>query len=83
MNAESNHTSSRLLTWHWLLTEPGNRLITLAEKPKGVKIMHEQHRDDKPFLHKHGGRYYLSWGCWYAIGDSPYGPFNYSGAVHI
>ena len=32
MNADSNHTSSRLATWHWLLTEPGNRLITLAEK---------------------------------------------------
>ena len=56
-------------------------LITLAEKPKGVKIINEQHRDDKPFLHKHNGRYYLSWGCWYAIGDSPYGPFNYSGGV--
>ena len=32
MNADSNHTSSSLATWHWLLTEPGNRLITLAEK---------------------------------------------------
>ena len=28
-------------------------------------------------MHKHNGLYYLSWGCWYAVGSSPYGPFNY------
>ena len=40
-----------------------------------------QHKDDKPFLHKMNGLYYLSWGCWYAVGSSPYGPFNFSGSV--
>jgi arabinoxylan arabinofuranohydrolase len=70
-------------TFNYFVAKLNPDLISLAEEPKGVKILQEQHRDDKPFLHKHGGRYYLSWGCWYAIGDSPYGPFNYSGAVHI
>ena len=37
--------------------------------------------DDKPFLHKFQGVYYLSWGCFYALGASPYGPFNYSGSI--
>eukprot|EP01051_Picozoa_sp_SAG22_P015612 SAG22_NODE_2067_length_3057_cov_2.417174_2_plen_499_part_00 len=68
-------------TFNYFVAKLNPDLISLAETPKGVKIMHEQHRDDKPFLHKHNGRYYLSWGCWYAIGDSPYGPFNYSGGV--
>ena len=70
-------------TFNYFVAKLNPDLISLAEEPKGVKILQEQHRDDKPFLHKHGGRYYLSCGCWYAIGDSPYGPFNYSGAVHI
>ena len=25
--------------------------------------------------------YYLSWGCFYATGTSPYGPFVYTGSV--
>ena len=32
MNADSNHTSSRLATWHWLLTDEGDRLLRLAEE---------------------------------------------------
>jgi hypothetical protein len=37
--------------------------------------------DDKPFMHKHNGTYYLSWGCFYSTGASPYGPFSYRGVV--
>ncbi len=37
--------------------------------------------DDKPFLHKHGGLYYLSWGCFYGVSSSPRGPFNFTGSV--
>ena len=25
-------------------------------------------------MHRHGGRYYLSWGCFFALSDSVYGP---------
>ena len=56
-------------------------MVSFAEKLRPVKINHLQHKDDKPFLHKMEGRYYLSWGCWYAVGNSPYGPFNFSGSV--
>ncbi|WCE03905.1 glycoside hydrolase family 43 protein [Pseudoxanthomonas sp. JBR18] len=42
---------------------------------------------EAPWVHRHGGRYYLSYStgnthyvC-YATGDSPYGPFTYQGRV--
>ena len=38
--------------------------------------------DDKPFIHKRGQIYYLSWGCFYGISSaSPYGPYQYMGSV--
>ncbi|MCJ2180241.1 hypothetical protein MTR64_16840, partial [Novosphingobium sp. 2580] len=37
--------------------------------------------DDKPFLHRRGRYYYLSWGSYYAIGESPYGPFECKGPL--
>jgi hypothetical protein len=37
--------------------------------------------DDKPFLHKRNGVYYLSWGCFYGTASGPYGPFTYVGSV--
>ncbi len=39
------------------------------------------------WMHKHGGRYYLSYSTGgthllaYAVGDTPYGPFNWSGTI--
>ena len=35
--------------------------------------------DDKPFMHKRGGLYYLSFGCFYGTSTSVYGPFTYVG----
>lgn len=37
--------------------------------------------DDKPFLFKRNGRYYLSWGCFYAIADNLFGPYRCKGAI--
>ena len=37
--------------------------------------------DDKPFLHKRRGTYYLSWGAFYATATSVYGPYEYRGSV--
>ena len=68
-------------TFNYFIAELAEDMISFVAKPTGVKINKEKHRDDKPFLHKHGGIYYLSWGCWYAMGSSPSGPFNYSGGV--
>ncbi len=48
---------------------------------------HDRRYFEGPWMHKHGGRYYLSYStgdthyiC-YAIGDSPYGPFTYQGRI--
>jgi hypothetical protein len=60
--------------------------VSLAEAPHFVRVLNPtgpygNTTDDKPFLHKRGGVYYLSWGCFYAMGASPYGPFTYAGSV--
>lgn len=48
---------------------------------------HDRRYFEGPWMHKYQGRYYLSYStgdtrflC-YAIGDSPYGPFNYQGRI--
>lgn len=62
-------------------------MVGLAEKPRHVTVNHpygpcgDGKTDDKPFLHKENGTYYLSWGCFYATGTSVYGPFNTQGSV--
>ena len=37
--------------------------------------------DDKPFIHKRKGLYYLSWGCFYGTSRSVYGPYATAGSV--
>lgn len=37
--------------------------------------------DDKPFLYAQNSTYYLTWGCFYSTGASPYGPFTFRGAI--
>lgn len=39
--------------------------------------------DDKPFLFKREGKYYLSWGCFYAIADNLLGPYQCKGSIII
>jgi hypothetical protein len=68
-------------TFKYFIAKLAPDMISLAESLTNVKINHEQHSDDKPFLHKMNGIYYLSWGCWYAMGQSPTGPFNYTGGI--
>ena len=68
-------------TFTYFIAKLNPDMTSLAEEPRGVKIWNQQHRDDKPFLHKIGAVYYLSWGCFYAMGTSVYGPFNYTGSV--
>jgi arabinoxylan arabinofuranohydrolase len=52
-------------------------MISLAEEPRRILIDGGAARDDKNFLHKKNGRYYLSWGSKYAISDNVYGPYSY------
>ena len=56
-------------------------MISLAEHPRplvrlkadGTQIL----ADDKNFLHKYHGNYYLSWGCSYALATNLYGPYQF------
>jgi hypothetical protein len=62
-------------------------MVSLAEPPRPLKVQKavgpyaKGVTDDKPFLHRRGDLYYLSWGSYYAIGRSPYGPFETQGSV--
>jgi hypothetical protein len=73
-------------------------MTAFAEAPREVVILdeageplragdHERRYFEGPWVHKHAGRYYLSYStgnthllC-YAVGDSPYGPFRYGGVL--
>jgi len=74
-------------TWDYYIARLKEDMISLAEAPRLVTIDHkagpygEGKTDDKPFLHKRDGRYYLSWGCFYAVAANPYGPYVYKGSV--
>ena len=70
-------------------------MMSLAEAPKPVTVVNAKGpyteskegpfagkgTDDKPFLHKRNGIYYLSWGAFYATSDNPYGPYTYRGEI--
>ena len=76
--------------------DPGMR--HLAEESREVVILdelgtplragdHDRRFFEGPWVHRYGGRYYLSWStgdthliC-YGTSDSPYGPFTYAGQV--
>ena len=70
------------------LAEPTREVLILDEHGQPLRADdHERRFFEGPWLHKHQGRYYLSYStgdthllC-YAVGDSPYGPFTYAGRV--
>ena len=62
-------------------------MVSLAEEPRLLVLDRkvgpygEGRTGDKPYLHRRHDRYYLSWGCFYAMADNPYGPFVYKGPI--
>lgn len=52
-------------------------MISLAEIPRYIELDHMG--DDKISINKIAGRYYLSYGGFYAISDSVYGPYRFMG----
>lgn len=63
-------------------------MTSFAEPPRKIEVIGAigpfgpGSTDDKPYMHYHGGIYYLSWGCFYATSSSSvYGPFTYRGTV--
>ncbi|MFS4417376.1 family 43 glycosylhydrolase [Maribacter sp. 2307ULW6-5] len=79
--------------WDFYIAKLNHDMISLAEVPKKLQINNprgpynqdgknkEKPTDDKPFVHKYNGKYYLSWGCFYAMSDQLYGPYDYKGTV--
>jgi len=74
-------------TFQYFVARLGKDMVSLAEPPRPLKVEKavgpyaKGLTDDKPFLHRRGDLYYLSWGSYYAIGRSPYGPFETQGSV--
>ncbi len=64
-------------------------MISLSEKPRLIELDQKMgpygrgKTDDKPYLHKRNGIYYLSWGCYYAMSDKVYGPYQYKSSVIV
>ena len=79
--------------WDYYIAKLNPDMISLAESPRKLEIINprgpynldgknkEKPTDDKPFMHFHKGQFYLSWGCFYAMSDNVYGPFDYKGSI--
>jgi arabinoxylan arabinofuranohydrolase len=75
--------------WDYYIARLNDDMISLAEPPRKIAIVNPEgpygpgKTDDKPYLHKRGGVYYLSWGCFYAMADSVYGPYDCRGSIVV
>tara|TARA_R110002111_G_scaffold262858_1_gene341876 strand:+ start:6263 stop:7606 length:1344 start_codon:yes stop_codon:yes gene_type:complete len=79
--------------WDYYIAKLNDDMISLAETPKKIEINNprgpynphgnnkKMPTDDKPFVHKYNGNYYLSWGCFYAMSDNLYGPYDYKDTI--
>lgn len=54
-------------------------MISLAEPLRRIEYFGNPCPEDKPSVHKYGGRYYLTHSSYYAVSDSVYGPYQYMG----
>lgn len=75
--------------WDFYIAQLNPDMVSLAEVPKKITLdkkngpYGEGKTDDKPFLHQRGNKFYLSWGCYYAMSDNLYGPYSYKGSIII
>ena len=72
-------------TFTYYIARLGNDMMSLAEDPRLVTVINPtgpygNSTDDKPFIHRKGDVWYLSWGCFYATSNSLYGPYTYRGS---
>lgn len=74
-------------TFDYYIARLNEDMVSLAETPRLIEIADKEgpygkgRTDDKPFLHRRGDQYYLSWGCYYGVSNSPYGPFACKGSI--
>lgn len=60
-------------------------MISFAEKPREIQKLNlredcPSYTEDKPFIHKHNGCYYLSIGAFYGMSETIHGPYLWKGA---
>lgn len=73
--------------WEYYIARLADDMRSLAETPRKIVLDRKMgpygpgKTDDKPYLHKRNGIYYLSWGCYYAMSDSVYGPYVYKDTI--
>lgn len=73
--------------WDYYIARLSDDLLSLAETPRKIEIINPQgpygrgKTDDKVFLHKRSGLYYLSWGAYYATSTNVDGPYRYRGCI--
>jgi arabinoxylan arabinofuranohydrolase len=79
--------------WDFYIARLNEDMISLAETPKKIIInnprgpynqdgMNEENpTDDKAFIHRYKEKFYLSWGCFYAMSDHLCGPYDYVDAI--
>jgi hypothetical protein len=74
-------------TFDFYIARLGENMVSLAEVPRKIAIRNPEgpygkgKTDDKPYLHKRNGIYYLSWGCFYGVSDKVYGPYDCRGSI--
>lgn len=74
------HHSSKIEGLRYYIAELAEDMISLKEIPKPMVVNKENgFSNDKPNLHKHNGKYYLSAGSLYAVSNTIYGPYNFVG----
>jgi len=56
-------------------------MMSLAETPRKIQL--DDTADDKPFVHKYNGVYYLTWASFYATSDNIYGPYTTRGNLNL
>jgi hypothetical protein len=73
--------------WDYYIARLNEDMVSLAETPRKIVLDRKMgpygpgKTDDKPFLHKRKGIYYLSWGCYYAMSRNVYGPYVYKDSI--
>lgn len=54
-------------------------MVCLAEPLRRIEYFHNPCPEDKPSIHKYGGKYYLTHASYYAVADNIYGPYEHLG----
>lgn len=63
----------------YLIARLTEDMIHLAEPFRRVEYYNNPCPEDKPSIHKFGGKYYLTHSSYYAIADNVYGPYVHGG----